>query len=55
MSEHYSSEVQWTTTLVLCTLCTHQWVAVYPAGTALLECPHCHYMVDFEVIKTKEE
>jgi hypothetical protein len=27
-----------------CFYCTHMWVAVAPAGTSELECPHCGKM-----------
>jgi hypothetical protein len=26
----------------LCTQCGHEWVAVAPVGTVVLECPGCH-------------
>jgi ribosomal protein S27E len=40
----------WESSLVKCDLCGHTWVAVRPAGTAMLECPNCHNIAYFENI-----
>jgi hypothetical protein len=46
---------EWCSALVECSICTHQWVAVYHIKCERLECPHCANMVDFEVVKTIEK
>jgi ribosomal protein S27E len=47
-----SEEVKaWCSETVKCMICTHQWVAVYPASCDRLECPHCGNLTDFEIIK----
>jgi len=30
--------------MMVCEICTHKWVAVFPEGTKELECPNCHQM-----------
>lgn len=29
-----------------CTICLHQWVAVFVAATKKIDCPNCHYSND---------
>jgi rubrerythrin len=41
---------QYETSLVVCDLCGHSWVAVRPQGLEKLECPNCDNMVYFENI-----
>ena len=36
---------------VECDVCTHRWVAVYPADRDTLECPNCENMVGFEIVE----
>lgn len=36
---------EFTTSLVGCGICTHNWVAVRPIETIELECPNCHYII----------
>ena len=31
----------WASGFVTCDLCSHEWIAVRPAETDVLECPHC--------------
>lgn len=38
------------TSLVMCDLCNHEWVAVRPDGLTELECPNCNNMVQFSNI-----
>ena len=42
-----------TTSEMGCDFCGHDWVAVYPTGTVLLECPRCSEMnfVPFESLE----
>lgn len=48
-------DIKWLSDLVQCDLCNHVWRAVYPDGIEKLECPHCHYMVTFEIINNTDE
>lgn len=34
----------WMHSEIECSVCSHEWVAVYEDGTAALECPGCGYM-----------
>jgi hypothetical protein len=46
-------EGPWETSLVKCDLCSHEWVAVRPAGLEKLECPDCSNLAGFENIKSE--
>jgi DNA-directed RNA polymerase subunit RPC12/RpoP len=42
------NEKGWTANHIQCDLCSHKWVAVYPADLERIECPECNNMVMFE-------
>jgi len=52
--KHKDKQLMYEASLVKCDLCTHQWVAVRPAGLTILECPNCDNMVTFENINTDD-
>lgn len=37
----------WASGFVTCDLCTHEWIAVRPAETSILECPNCNNLGTF--------
>ena len=50
-----TTDTPYETSLVQCDLCSHQWVAVRPAGLIKLECPNCGNMVNFTNIETPKQ
>jgi hypothetical protein len=42
--------MKYTASLVQCSICTHQWVAVRPLMTLELECPNCLNTTFVEII-----
>ena len=43
-------EINWVGSKVECDICTHEWIAVFPAECEKLECPNCHNMVEYEIL-----
>ena len=43
----------WSTGLVKCDLCGHEWIAVFPSGLDRLECPHCQNLAGFDMLHGK--
>jgi len=41
-------EDNWVANHIQCDLCSHKWVAVYPAELDRIECSNCSNMVMFE-------
>lgn len=41
----------WIAARVKCDLCTCEWIAVFHESVEKIECPHCHHIVDFEIIE----
>lgn len=41
----------WLVGMVECLVCTHQWAAVRPEGTTMLECPNCGNFSEAEEIE----
>jgi hypothetical protein len=39
---------EFTTSLVECDICTHNWVAVRPIETSELECPNCNHITSIK-------
>jgi len=44
-------EKGWCANYIECDICTHKWTSVYHIDCDKLECPNCHNMVDYSIIK----
>lgn len=45
----------WEASFVRCDVCSHEWRAVRPEGTAKLECPNCNNVAYFDDLGDFEE
>lgn len=40
---HQERTVKWVSGPIICLICSHEWVAVRPEETQLVECPNCGF------------
>lgn len=44
-------EIGWTGAKIKCTICEHEWVAMFPAELDRIECPNCKNIVRYEILE----
>ena len=53
--EKLNKQKKWKGSKVKCDLCGREWIAVFHIDCEKLECPDCHNMAYYEIIKDQDK